>query len=680
MIAYIIIALEAVAIGVLVFLLIRNFKSHKQIMEKAGKIVQGELNVEDIRINGNVESSSGVVASAFNSIKSNLMTFVEATKGNVIVLSDAIDVLSKSVDANQNTNDQIAQNANDAAANATAQLKLVQDNLEIIELNNRQMTEIDRSMAEIKGLLDNTTEISENGVKNLEGYERDITTISEDLECVNSLLTEFNNEIAQIEEVGDFIIDVSEQLMLLAFNASIEAARAGESGKGFAVVADEMNEMSIKTKEGMGTINGIVSQIKESSASINDRIGDCEATFSESKKTFEEVNNSLRTINCHAKDVQTSMSEISGKFGLIARNSNVSKTKAKDLYDASVAITESTQEIAAASQITAAESTQIGENVEALGGMLTGIQGLLKQFSTAVVPVEKASEKPLKIKVMSMLDNDFWYAVRRGILYAQKELQDKNCIVEYFPCDGSILDQQKDEEFKACETDGTDVVVLPGFIAGDHPQLKRLVNEGKVKVMTFNCDCDPSISRMACFSPDSKEAGMMAAKTVEKAYSAGCNVGILLGDQTVQGYKDRYEGFMEQIGKSKGIKVVSTKQIVDSEEDAYEKAMQLLKENVNLDIIYIMTGAPLAVSRAIVDSGRVGKVKEVCFDHSPEIFEYIRQGVILSAIGQDAFGQGHDPIIWAYNHLVAGDIIPSENMPCRSSVVDKSNVETLINA
>lgn len=210
--------------------------------------------------------------------------------------------------------------------------------------------------------------------------------------------------------------------------------------------------------------------------------------------------------------------------------------------------------------------------------------------------------------------------------------------------------------------------------------LKRLVQDKGLKVFTFNCDCDPSIPRVACFSPDSRDAGKMAAKTVEKAYSKGCNVGILLGDQTVQGYKDRYESFKSYLDGCKGIKIVATKNIVDSEEDVYAKAMEIIKENPSVDVLYIVTGAPLAVARAIVDSGKAGKIKEVCFDHSNEIFEYIRQGVILSAMGQDAFGQGHDPIIWAYNHFVAGDALPSENMPCRTSVVDKSNVETLINA
>ena len=71
--------------------------------------------------------------------------------------------------------------------------------------------------------------------------------------------------------------------------------------------------------------------------------------------------------------------------------------------------------------------------MDALGGMLTGIQNLLKQFNTSIVPVDKERSKIVKIAFLSMLDNDFWYGVRRGVFYAQKELKGKNVIVEYTP-------------------------------------------------------------------------------------------------------------------------------------------------------------------------------------------------------------------------------------------------------
>ena len=92
--------------------------------------------------------------------------------------------------------------------------------------------------------------------------------------------------------------------------------------------------------------------------------------------------------------------------------------------------------------------------------------------------------------------------------------------------------------------------------------------------------------------------------------------------------------------------------------------------------MYITTGHPLAAARAIEESGR--KVSLVVFDHSNDIFAYIKKGIIAAAIGQDPFGQGHDPIVWMYNSIVTKKKLPSEIMKCRINVVDKSNVDSMI--
>ena len=142
-----IIIVEALAILALAGVLIAKNMAHQKIMSKAQEIVQGKLNVEDIQVNGS-ENMSAVMASAFNSIKSNLMTFVEATKGNVVVLSDAIDTLSKSVEANQQGNEQIADGVSAVAVKASEQLDLVKENLDIIEENGAKMDEIDEEYKE----------------------------------------------------------------------------------------------------------------------------------------------------------------------------------------------------------------------------------------------------------------------------------------------------------------------------------------------------------------------------------------------------------------------------------------------------------------------------------------------------------------------------------------------------
>lgn len=674
----VIVIVEAVAIAVLAVLYGKSCQSNKRIMENAKQVAKGKLNVDDVMVQG-TESKASVIAGSFNVIKSNFLTFLESTKGNVIVLSDAIDVLSNSVEANQDANEQIAEGVTSVAVKSSEQLQLVRDNLEIIEDNNICMADIQQEMDQIESVLDSTVDFSKSGVNTLEGYKKDIAEVSEGLGSVNKVLDEFNYEITQIEEVGDFIIDVSEQLMLLAFNASIEAARAGESGKGFAVVADEMNEMSIKTKEGMGTINQIVSQIKESSKLINECVQNCQQTFDDSRDTFELVNKSFRSICDYSMDVQKKMQEISKQFVVISRNSDVSKNKATTLYDASVSISESTHEIAAASQMTAAESSQIGANVEELRNMLTGIQNLLKQFDTSVIPADQIPEKKIRIIFLSMLDNDFWYGVRRGVHYAMQELSVKNTEIEYIPCDMSNIDTNIEYAVKRCVEEGVEALIIPGFLTGGRPVLENLLHCG-TKIFTYNCDGGLELGRIACFSPDSKEAGVIAAKVLQKKLDKKMNVGVIYGDQTVDGYNHRRAGFMEQIKGTKGIHIISEIEVLDTEEDVYNKSMQMMKDCPDLDVIFYIAGIPKAVVRAVEDSNKVGKVSVVCFDHSKEIFDAIKKGIILSSIGQDAFGQGHDPIIWAYNHIVTGEALPSENMVCRSSVVDKMNVDNMLEA
>ena len=147
MIPLIIIAvLEAVAIIALVLIILNKKIAQEKIMKQASVIVKGKLDVDDINLE-NTDNANAVLASAFNSIKNNLMTFVEATKVNVVTLTDAIDVLSESVEANTRGNEQIADGATNVAIKTAEQLELVKDNLNIIEANNEKMQEIDADHA-----------------------------------------------------------------------------------------------------------------------------------------------------------------------------------------------------------------------------------------------------------------------------------------------------------------------------------------------------------------------------------------------------------------------------------------------------------------------------------------------------------------------------------------------------
>ena len=98
----------------------------------------------------------------------------------------------------------------------------------------------------------------------------------------------------------------------------------------------------------------------------------------------------------------------------------------------------------------------------------------------------------------------------------------------------------------------------------------------------------------------------------------------------------------------------------------------------NVKALFITNGFPCSAARAIEDSGKAGKVQLYAFDTDPEILSYIKKGIIACTVGQDSFGQGHDPIIWLYNYLAADEKFPSDIIHCRVSVVDRGNVDSLI--
>ena len=673
-----IIIVETLIILYFLFFNIKSESYHRKIKEKAEVIVKGKLDVDDIHINQK-QGTFKILADALNSIKGNLLVFVENTKGNVVTLSDAIDTLSKSVEANQQGNEQIAEGISTVAEKTGEQLNLVRKNLDIIEASNEQMHEIDQSISKIKDILDRTVEISKGGIENLGHYEKDMNAITVELTNSIDILTKFNGEIKKISEVGTFIIEISEQLKLLALNASIEAARAGQSGKGFAVVADEMNEMSSKTKTGMITINQLLGEIIQSSGKVNESIKSCEETFNQSKQTFNDVNQSFQSINDYAFNIHDQMKDISGKFNKIQSNSSDSRTIATDLFEASQLISSSTHEMAAATEETAAESSQIGMNVDELGNMLTGIQNLLKQFHTAVVPVNQNSSRPLKFAFISLLDNDFWYGVRRGVYYAQKELADKNITIDFtsYVDSGKSLDEKVIKKVRECIDQNVDAIFMPGFMVAANHYLKEATAKN-IKYIPFNCDCSPDLDKLACFSPNAYEAGAMAGKCLKKVLGKSGNVMLLCGDLEILVNKERRDGLVKEVASNKNIRILDTIVVEDRPDKVYEASVAYIKAHNNLNAIYITSGMASSVAKAIIDTGKKGKIVVIGFDDNLEILHYIKDGVIAGTICQDPFGQGHDPIVWLYNHLVTGQPLPKVYMPCRLTVIDKDNVNNLI--
>ena len=107
--------------------------------------------------------------------------------------------------------------------------------------------------------------------KRLEG--RLLTTVINHLEDIYSSIEE---DSKHVNDLLNQIQKITNNLNMLALNASIEAARAGEAGQGFSVVANEVKNLSAESNEIVGEIEQINSDIIDLNQDIVEVINELE--------------------------------------------------------------------------------------------------------------------------------------------------------------------------------------------------------------------------------------------------------------------------------------------------------------------------------------------------------------------------------------------------------------------
>lgn len=655
-------------LGYLLYLLIRFMLAVRLIDNNAIQLSQGTLNINDIIS----EKTKGleVLTSAVNDMKRNLLSYIESTKSNVIILSDAVDKVTKSLDMSYKGNEQIAANISIVAEKAQEQLKIADDTLKGIEDVSLRANRITSTLANIEEFVEDTVKLAVNGSAHLNKYDEQMEVISTNLADTANFIETLNTHLTDINQFGSLIMTITGQLNLLSLNSRVEAARAGEAGRGFSVVALEMNKLSAATKDSVTEINKLLINISKSNTKVSESIGNVSESFAISKSIFATVKESFFTINKNADILNTDMKKVYEESLMISENTKSISEKGAILFTSSNEISSITEDVAAVTQEELAENEEINTQALSLKNMLSSIEGLIKRYKTSVSPVVQASPKKLKLIMMSPLDHPFWQSVRQGALYAQTELKGKNVEIEYigFEKADQTLINTLNEKIDA----GCDGLILPGFIRDIEKCVER-ANQKKIPVIAFNCDFVEGTKRLSYFGPDVHAAGTLAGELLAQGIGEEGEIVIYKGDTTTSINKIRRDSAVAVLQKYKNIKIVSEVDDLINNTQVYKKLKETLYYLPNLKGIVFIGGGAVGAARAIEELKLVGKIKLFCFDYDAEVIELIKKGIVYKAMGQDPFSQGHDPIIYLYNYLVANEV-PKDVTHTRTEVIDIRSV------
>lgn len=176
-----------------------------------------------------------------------------------------------------------------------------------------QLTRIDESSELIEGILNTSKSVghqaesindvakkgvakSENGRKIIEDVDEGMKDILSFSEKTDESIRDLTKKSQDISRVLGIIKEIASQTNLLALNAAIEAAQAGDAGRGFSVVAQEIRKLAVGSKQSVGEIESIISEVQTGTRStahlveaMSKNIKTCKEAATSSLTTFESI-------------------------------------------------------------------------------------------------------------------------------------------------------------------------------------------------------------------------------------------------------------------------------------------------------------------------------------------------------------------------------------------------------
>jgi len=189
-----------------------------------------------------------------------------------------------------------------------------------------------------------------------------------------------------------------------------------------------------------------------------------------------------------------------------------------------------------------------------------------------VKPVDKKSDKPLKIAILGLENNPFWIPVKEGAMKAAEELKPLGVTVDWIvPGEqhtgdvfGPGIEAAMAQEYNALAT-------IAGE-AGVAPFIDKAVAAG-IPVATFNSETATKNGRAFFVGADLYKQGETAGEAMAKAIGGKGKVAIITGFLAVEAHELRRNGLIDYLKKNNpDVEVVQTVENQDKGDVAFTQA------------------------------------------------------------------------------------------------------------
>lgn len=281
----------------------------------------------------------------------------------------------------------------------------------------------------------------------------------------------------------------------------------------------------------------------------------------------------------------------------------------------------------------------------------------------------------LKIGFLCRTDtNGFWSIVIRSAEQMERELSEYGITVEKRFFDYCLPETQLEmiDELVAQEISALVIVPL------DDPVIRRRLKELEAKgIVIVLLQSEVSGFSPFCYIGSDYYVGGRTAAGLLHNFTAGrpaSKILLLGGSPYLSSHRLRRSGFLDELKSyNDPWELVESDDITTDPEYAYHQARLLLEAHPDATAVYTVPNNAAAVSRAIRDTGRIGRITHIGFGMTDATRPCILDGSLSAIIGHRAEEQGKLPFSILLDHFVSGQAPEQRRILMLNDIFIKQN-------